>query len=217
MKPAGREDTILWIAAIIAILLVLALTYATMMLWNGANPVSEIKKPAVFPDTSGPVTLVTTRYPQETSTTGRGVQGSAFLPGSSPAQEVNAGICPSPPLVFNDSQPVTVLKPGNFLFSTPSAKGAIPLGGIVYHEQGYTRVFDANGTQVFIVNDSVSVTNSPAGPISTSYTAGLQGDAVPIRENDFLAIIYSPGLKICEGSIITPPGVKPPVSQFEVH
>lgn len=131
--------------------------------------------------------------------------------------EINTSICPSPTLIFNNSQPITQLQPGNFFFSTPYSNGTIPLGGIVYHSQRFTRVFDATGKQIMIINDSESITYSPAGPISTSYTAGLQGDAIPVDENNNITIIYSPGLSICEGTVITLPGVKPPVQDFEMH
>ncbi|WP_292370516.1 hypothetical protein [Methanoregula sp. UBA64] len=39
MKPAGQEDILIRVAAIIAIILFLVLTYATVILWTGANPV----------------------------------------------------------------------------------------------------------------------------------------------------------------------------------
>ena len=140
-----------------------------------------------------------------------------LIPGLLQYPEINTSICPSPTLIFNNSQPITQLQPGNFFFSTPYSNGTIPLGGIVYHSQRFTRVFDATGKQIMIINDSESITYSPAGPISTSYTAGLQGDAIPVDENNNITIIYSPGLSICEGTVITLPGVKPPVQDFEMH
>ena len=130
---------------------------------------------------------------------------------------INTSICPSPALIFNNSQPITTINSGNLFFSTPYSNGTIPLGGIVYHSQGFTRVFDTTGKQIMIINDSESITYSPAGPISTSYTAGIQGDAIPVYENNNITIIYSPGLRICEGTVITLPGVKPPVQNFEMH
>jgi hypothetical protein len=66
MNPPDREDTLIRVAAIIAIILFLALAYATVNLWNGADPVPEINKTAVSPDTTGPVTPAITVCPQQT-------------------------------------------------------------------------------------------------------------------------------------------------------
>jgi len=63
MKPAGREDTLTWVVLVIGIVMFLALAYATVILWNAANPAPEIKKPAVLPDSSGSLTPVVTRCP----------------------------------------------------------------------------------------------------------------------------------------------------------
>jgi len=68
MNPPGREDLLLRIAAIVAIVLVLALAYATVNLWTGVNQVPEINNPAVSPDTTGPVTPAITVCPQKTPT-----------------------------------------------------------------------------------------------------------------------------------------------------
>jgi len=67
MNPSGRKDLLIRVAAIIAIILFLALAYATVNLWNGANQVPEINKPAVSPDTTGPVPPAITVCPQQTS------------------------------------------------------------------------------------------------------------------------------------------------------
>jgi hypothetical protein len=66
MNPPGREDLLLRIAAIVAIVLVLVLAYATVNLWTGVNQVPEINKQAVSPDTTGPVTPAITVCPQKT-------------------------------------------------------------------------------------------------------------------------------------------------------
>lgn len=42
MNPPGREDTLTWVVLIVGILLLLVLAYATVILWNAANPVPEI-------------------------------------------------------------------------------------------------------------------------------------------------------------------------------
>jgi len=41
MNPTGREDTLTWVVLIIGILQFLVLAYATMIMWNAANPVPE--------------------------------------------------------------------------------------------------------------------------------------------------------------------------------
>lgn len=66
MNPPGREELLLRVAAIVAIVLVLALAYATVNLWNGVNQVPEINNPAVSPDTTGPVTPAITVCTQKT-------------------------------------------------------------------------------------------------------------------------------------------------------
>jgi hypothetical protein len=42
MNPPGQEDTLTWVVLIIGIFLFLALAYATVILWNAANPIPEI-------------------------------------------------------------------------------------------------------------------------------------------------------------------------------
>jgi len=66
MNPPGREDLLLRIAAIVAIVLVLVLAYATVNLWTGVNQVPEINKQAVSPDTTGPVAPAITVCPHQT-------------------------------------------------------------------------------------------------------------------------------------------------------
>lgn len=66
MNAPGREDTLTWVVLIIGILMFLALAYATVILWNGVNPVPEINKRAVSPDTTGPVPPAITKCPQQT-------------------------------------------------------------------------------------------------------------------------------------------------------
>ena len=75
--------------------------------------------------------------------------------------KINTSICPSPTLIFNNSQPITQLQPWGFFFLHTVFKCTIPLGGIVYHSQRFTRVFDATGKQIMIINDSESITYSP--------------------------------------------------------
>jgi len=60
------EDNLTWIVAIIGILLFLVLAYATMIMWNAANPLPEITKQAFSPDSTGAVTPAITVCPQQT-------------------------------------------------------------------------------------------------------------------------------------------------------
>ena len=69
--------------------------------------------------------------------------------------------CPIPPLVFNNSQEITklqkVLIVENPKQNLSSNAYPIPIGSIIYHSSGFmTRIFDPNGKQILIVNDSIS-------------------------------------------------------------
>jgi hypothetical protein len=69
--------------------------------------------------------------------------------------------CPIPPLVFNNSQNITKLQkvlivenPGQ---NASSNAYPIPSGSIIYRSSGsITRIFDPDGKQILVVNDSIS-------------------------------------------------------------
>jgi hypothetical protein len=75
---------------------------------------------------------------------------STSLIGVTPSQNATMKSCPIPKLVFNNSQEITKLdssKTGlrftghNTLPS--SGPYTVPFGGVVYHEAGFTRIFDS--------------------------------------------------------------------------
>jgi hypothetical protein len=94
--------------------------------------------------------------------------------------------CPIPPLIFNDSQEITVLHIGLVIAKPGTFNGTdaypIPEGSIVYHSRGWiTRIFDTDGRQILIVNDTQSYVTRNIGylPATTVY---------PYSSNDITAI-----------------------------
>jgi hypothetical protein len=81
--------------------------------------------------------------------------------------------CPIPPLIFNDSQEITVLHTGLVIAKPGTFNGTdaypIPEGSIVYHSRGWiTRIFDADGRQLLIVNDTESYVTQNTGNSAAS-------------------------------------------------
>ena len=127
--------------------------------------------------------------------------------------------CPIPKLIFNNSQEITKLEnaPGirftgrTFTDPTPPQAprpGTIPLGGIIYHETGFTRIFDSNGKQILFVNDSESVAFIPAGyvvPLTYVVDALTVGVISPSQENN-VSYVYQEGDDTCIAAIIRTPG-----------
>jgi len=76
----------------------------------------------------------------------------------------NAGICPPvPPLVVDNNQQVTSV-PHGFGFGDNNMTCNLPAGSIISHTQdGITRVFDRNGTQILVANDSETRIPTPGG------------------------------------------------------
>jgi hypothetical protein len=81
--------------------------------------------------------------------------------------------CPIPPLIFNDSMNITVLHTGLVIAKPGTFNGTdaypIPEGSIIYHYQGWiTRIFDADGRQLLIVNDTQSYVTQNTGNSAAS-------------------------------------------------
>jgi len=141
-----------------------------------------------------------------------GIKSSGFPGGSYPSdKEDNVSVCPVPILIFNDTQPVTRISRNGIRFGPQGSQTNggfnVPLGGVVYHVQGFTRIFDSSGHQVLIVNDSESIAMTPEGPVSATYVYGGNGQIFSKDEKTW--VIHSG--PICYATVITLPGVKPPV------
>jgi hypothetical protein len=126
--------------------------------------------------------------------------------------------CSLPMLTFNNTQEITHNFEG-VMFQLPkpdsnSRHATVPLGAIVYHLQGFTRIFDSKGKQIMIINDTESTIFTPEGPMSSTYQLGLQGDETLVSQNNSTWAVYSPSWDTCVGAIIRPPGVNPP---YEFH
>jgi hypothetical protein len=122
--------------------------------------------------------------------------------------------CSLPILTFNNTQEITHNFEG-VMFPTlnpnPRSRHAtVPIGAIVYHLQGFTRIFDSTGKQIMIINDTESIVFTPEGAMSSTYQLGIQGDETLIHQDDITLLVYSPTWDTCVGAIIRPPGVNPP-------
>ena len=137
----------------------------------------------------------------------------SFTP--APTQTLNS--CPIPKLVFNNSQKITKLGGGirftldNTLSS--SKPGTVPYLGVVYHDSGFTRIFDSTGKQILFVNDSDSMEFIPAGySVPATYVINLDSVSVATQyEGNNITSVYLQGGDICLATIIQGPGAfKPP-------
>jgi hypothetical protein len=132
----------------------------------------------------------------------------------SPSSNATVKSCPIPKLIFNNSQEITKLGQGSGMRiighnTLPSSgPGIVPLGGVIYHGAGLTRIFDSTGKQILFVNDSESVGPVPAGysvPV-TYITEFTSGDMYPQYEGENVTRIYQEGDDTCIASIIQGPG-----------
>jgi hypothetical protein len=119
-----------------------------------------------------------------------------------PAPDPN---CNRPTLLFNDSQEITRIYEIDYTSPfEPSNKklGTVPLGGVVYRSQGFTRIFDSTGKQILLVNDAESVNPTPGG----LQTAACVTDYIPnlrvVAEGDKIENIYVEGHDTCIASIV---------------
>ncbi|MGD0080193.1 MAG: hypothetical protein ABSB80_06045 [Methanoregula sp.] len=121
--------------------------------------------------------------------------------------------CTIPTLVFNNSQEITKL--GNYVGiiglkitgpgdKSSSEPGTVPLGGVIYHDAGFTRIFDSTGNQILLINDSESFTLTPGGgsqPSTSVYSVPELSRIV--KEGDNVTNIYQNSA--CIATIITAP------------
>jgi hypothetical protein len=91
------------------------------------------------------------------------VAGTPALPASG-EHPADTGICPPvPPLVIDNNQPMTSV-PHGFGFGDNTMTYNLPAGSIIFHTpEGITRVFDRNGTQILVANDSETQVPTPGG------------------------------------------------------
>jgi|WetSurMetagenome_2_1015567.scaffolds.fasta_scaffold31121_6 hypothetical protein len=128
-----------------------------------------------------------------------------------PAQfPANATNCTLPTLIFNDSQDITTSFSEGIICSTPSSQGTIPLGGIVFYTQGFTRIFDFTGKQIMIIDDKKATYGTPAGIASaTSVFGPCYGNSKFIQENDTITLVYLSDNNTCSIIFIKPKEVTP--------
>jgi len=140
---------------------------------------------------------------------------STILGGSSPAQNLSQNKCLIPTLVFNNSQEKTKLEDNVSIFGLkitgfgdkPSSEpGTVPLGGIIYHDAGFTRIFDSAGDQILFINDSELYVFTPGGgpqPAASVYSVPTLAQIVD--DGDNVTNIYQKGNSTCIAIIITAP------------
>jgi hypothetical protein len=76
----------------------------------------------------------------------------------------NAGICPPIPTLVTDNNQQMTSVPYGFAFGDNNRTYNLPAGSIISHTQdGITRVFDRNGTQILVANDSENQIPTPGG------------------------------------------------------
>jgi len=131
------------------------------------------------------------------------------------AQTSTMNTCPIPTLVFNNSQKMTKL--GNDVGITglritgpydnsSSRPGTVPLGGVIYHDTGFTRIFDSTGKQILFVNDAESITFTPGGgPSSVTSVYMLPKNSQPTNPVDNITYVYTDGVSTCIVIIIKAP------------
>jgi hypothetical protein len=121
--------------------------------------------------------------------------------------------CPLPKLIFNNSQEITKFgQRAGLRFtgqnsSSTSEPGTVPYRGVVYHDVGFTRIFDSTGKQILFVNDSDSMIFIPAGySVPITYCYGINENMVPRDGGNNVTNIYESGVDTCIASIIYVPG-----------
>ena len=113
--------------------------------------------------------------------------------------------CTRPNLIFNDSQEITRICEIYYTspFEPSNGKlGTVPLGGVVYRSQGFTRIFDSAGKQILLINDTESKCPTPAGFQTAACVIGYIPNMRVVAEGDKIENIYVTGYDTCIVSII---------------
>ncbi len=120
--------------------------------------------------------------------------------------------CDIPILEFNNSQEITKLDNTGLGFTvrntSPRSKpGTVPFGGVVYHDTGFTRIFNSDGKQILFVNDTESLAFTPAG-IMPSTRVYYISDFKLSDPNNNIMYLYEKDEKECIATIIKAPSSK---------
>jgi|GEM_PF-2452470 len=156
---------------------------------------------------------------QNTTVTPQPVQAATPTPETSTtpipsggAQE-NTSSCSIPSLVFNNSQGITNISWG-FSFSNDTMSYTLPYGSVIYHgADGITRVFDRNGTQLLMAQDSNNQSPTPGGLLPSTKVLGVPNGAFVQADGNMTHIIQN---GTCIGTVINAdntPGSSPAPSR----
>jgi len=113
-------------------------------------------------------------------------------------QNLNISACPLPILVFNNSQKKTIISRDGLIISKPddkpsTASNVVPFQGIIYHDQGHTRIFDSTGRQILSINDADSGMYVPGGggfsPATNIYV--IPSNTISENDGDNIVRIYT--------------------------
>ena len=111
----------------------------------------------------------------------------------------NAGNCSIPTLVFNNSQEITNISWG-FSFSNDNESYILPYGSVIYHgPDGITRVFDRNGTQILMAQDSNNQSPTPGGLMPSTNVVQVPNSTFFQADGNMTHIIEN---STCIGTII---------------
>jgi hypothetical protein len=104
----------------------------------------------------------------------------------------NAGICPHIPLLVIDNNQQMTSVPHGFGFGNNNMTYNLPAGSIISHTQdGVTRVFDRNGTQLLVANDSWNQIPTPGGFQSSTKVLEVPSGAFVQADGNITHIILN--------------------------
>ena len=121
----------------------------------------------------------------------------------------NTSSCPVPPLVIDTRMQETIVQYG-FSFDDNNRSYTLPAGSILFHgPDGITRVFDRNGTQLLVANDSAGMMPTPGGLIPATKVLQVPDGAVVQADGNMTHIIQNGtciGTTIISDPLPVPPG-----------
>ena len=131
---------------------------------------------------------ILTNPPPLTSPPAAGARGVPTVTEEHPA---NTSICPVPPLVIDTNMQETIVQYG-FSFSDNNRSYTLPVGSLIYHgPEGITRVFDRNGTQLLVANDSASMMPTPGGLLPSTKILEVPSGALVQADGNMTHIILN--------------------------
>lgn len=135
-------------------------------------------------------TLQKTARPSLTVTPPPAAGTAGAVPAGTDGAPAAAGVCTLPPLVFDDHMPVTAVQHGFGFNETQSY--LLPAGAVIYHgTDGMTRVFDANGTQILLANDSADMMPTPGGLLPATKVLQVPDGALVQADGNMTYIIQN--------------------------